>query len=136
MPRLRPLATAVAVLLPTVAAAQAPCSRTMATPVPESVQYGPSATCSGLSFSSHGVTLATSNGCPLFVTITPRHHDVAPSRHATDAVRIGTVDSRVLFFVCRTNYLIFIPLGSTCVFDREVVWAQYPLLATVPCAGA
>lgn len=138
MHSIRPIrANAVATLFAAATlAAQDDCPRTMAVRVPQSVQYGVSVACSGVTYTSGGVTLSTATGCPLFASIVPEHHDIAPSKERTKAVEVGARPGLVAFFVCRTNYLIFIPIGSTCVFDRELVVGAYPILATMPCEDA
>jgi hypothetical protein len=138
MHSIRPIrATAVAALFAAATlTAQDRCPNTMAVRVPASVQYGASVACSGVTYSSGGVTLTTATGCPLFATIAPEHHDIAPTTKRTKAVEIGARPGIVAFFVCRTSYLIFIPIGSTCAFDRELVAGAYPILATMPCEDA
>jgi hypothetical protein len=117
------------------AVAQKPCPYTKADRIPASEQYGPAAACSGLSFSGHGFKLATATGCPLFVTLTPQHHDIVPNSQATRAEKIGTREGRILYFRCQTDYVIIIPWGSSCVCDRDVAWGTYLVAATRPCEG-
>lgn len=127
------VATCLTVLTPAAAVAQKPCPRTKAERVDAVVQYGPMAACSGISFSGHGVKLSTASGCPLFVTLTPAHHDVVPSETQTSAEPVGTREGRILFFSCQTDYLLVIPWSSACVFDRDLAWGTYTVLATRPC---
>jgi hypothetical protein len=123
-------------LLPLLAAsalAQKPCPYTRAERIAASELHGPTVPCSGLSFTSHGLQLSTKTGCPLFVVIIPEHHDIVPSTAPTRAETIGARQSRILFFTCQTEYFLIIPVGSKCVFDRDVANGAYPVVATMPC---
>jgi hypothetical protein len=128
-------ASCLALLFAAAAAAQKTCPRTRAERIAGSEQYGPAASCSGLAFSGHGLKLSTATGCPLFVTLIPEHHDVVPSASATRVEPMGARECRILFFTCQTDYLIVIPWGSVCVFERDLAWGSYPVLATLPCEG-
>lgn len=114
-------------------AAQDNCPREKAVPVGGSIQFGPSVSCSGLSWSAGGLSLSTASGCPLFVVITPAHETAAPTDKLTKVKVAGTDPIKVFIFVCRTRYLIFIPIGSTCEFASESNAGSVMRLVTVGC---
>ncbi len=125
--------TFAAALLSLAAAAQDTCPKERAVSVPRSIDYGPSVTCPGLSYSIPGLTITTATGCPLFVTVTPAHEQAQPSRDRTQ-VRVASVDAvKVFFFTCQTRYLLFLPLSSYCAFDREVTAGTVMHLTTIGC---
>jgi hypothetical protein len=127
------LAVTAALLLAVLVPAQDNCPRTKAVTVPGSVSYGPVVNCAGLSYSVPGLTLQTATGCPLFATLIP-DHEIAEATRDRTMVRVNaTVPGKMVFFQCRTSYLIFIPLGSTCVFDREFNFGSYMRMTTVGC---
>lgn len=116
------------------APAQTGCPKEKTSTVPQSVAYGASVSCSGLTYSIPGLTITTTTGCPLFVTVTPAHEVAVPSESRTQ-VQVHRLEAgKILFFQCRTSYLIFIPISSTCAFDRDVNFGAYPRMTTVPCA--
>ncbi len=113
--------------------AQTPCPRTTAAVVPVNAQYGAAIACAGLTYSVGGLTLSTATGCPLFVTIEPRHDTAQPTKAETKAEIVNWTAGKIVYFRCRISYLIFIPISSTCEYDRDVNFGAFPLMQTTPC---
>jgi hypothetical protein len=113
--------------------AQSSCPKEQAQTIPQSTVFGPAATCAGLSYSIGGLQITTATGCPLFVTITPDHEVAKPSKQETMVVANGVAPGKLIFFACRTTYLIFIPIGSSCEYLRDVNFGAFPRLTTAPC---
>lgn len=128
------LMAAVAAFSLGVTAVAQKCPKERATTVPQSTAYGASVSCAGLSYSIPGLTITTTTGCPLFVTVTPDHEVAAPAATETQVRVNATVPGKILFFQCRTSYLIFIPVSSTCAFEREVNFGAYLRMTTISCA--
>lgn len=112
------------------------CPRERAVTVAQTSVYGASVTCSGLSYSIPGLTITTTTGCPLFVTVTPDHEVAMPATSETMVRAHTTVPGKIIFFQCRTSYLIFIPISSTCAFEREVNFGAFSRMTTIPCPEA
>jgi hypothetical protein len=116
--------------------AQGDCPREKTQSVAQDIAYGPSVNCGGLSYSLGGVTLSTTTGCPLFVLITPAHETAVATTALTQVKHVGTDAVRIFFFSCRTSYLLFIPISSTCVFDNAANAGTVLRLTTVSCDSA
>lgn len=114
--------------------AQESCPMQEARSVAQTIAYGPNVACAGLSYSIPGLQITTATGCPLFATVTPDHEVAEPSRKRTYVVSVGMSAGKLIFFGCRTSYLIFIPIGSTCEYLRDVNFGAYPRLTTKACA--
>ena len=118
------------------AVAIAQCPHQVARQVPEEATFFGGQSCGGVKFMVEGVTLSTPMGsCPLFARYSPPHSvaDFNPSS-ATRVLDAGPAgDTLVIFFKCQTDYLLFIPLGSSCVVDRVVIGAALRNLSTAGC---
>jgi hypothetical protein len=131
----RRLFAAVAALLAAAfLPAQDSCPMQEARTVPQTIAYGPNVACAGLSYSIPGLQITTATGCPLFATITPDHEVADPSRKRTYVVSVGMSAGKLIFFGCRTSYLIFIPIGSSCEYLNDVNFGAFPRLTTKACA--
>lgn len=113
--------------------AQDSCPMQEARTVAQTIAYGPNVACAGLSYSIPGLQITTATGCPLFATITPDHEVAVPSRKRTYVEPIGVSAGKLVYFGCRTNYLIFIPIGSSCEYVNDVNFGAFPRLATKAC---
>lgn len=113
--------------------AQSSCPKEKAVTVPQHTVFGPLATCAGLSYSTGGLQVTTATGCPLFVMITPDHEVSQPSKQETMVVANGVTPGKLIYFACRTTYLIFIPIGSSCEYLRDVNFGAFQRLTTAPC---
>ncbi len=113
--------------------AQESCPMQEARTVAQTITYGPNVACAGLSYSIPGLQLTTATGCPLFATITPDHEVAVPSSKRTYVVSVGVSAGKLIYFGCRTSYLIFIPIGSSCEHLRDVNFGAYPRLTTAAC---
>jgi hypothetical protein len=127
---------AAALFLGSIGHAQGDCPREKAQSVPRDITYGPSVSCGGLSYSLGGLSLSTTTGCPLFVLITPAHEIAVPTSAMTKVEHVGNDAVRIFFFSCRTSYLLFIPISSTCVFDNAANAGTVMRLVTVSCTDA
>ncbi len=95
---------------------------------------GPAQRCGGIDYQLGNITVSTMrDGCPLFSIYTPPHDVAVPS------VRRTMVDSLVLqpitkvAFRCQQDWFLIIPIGSACVFDRQLNVGTVTLLLTRPC---
>jgi hypothetical protein len=115
------------------AAAQS-CPRERAQGVPLDVTYGPPQGCGSVTYAFAGVTLTgTKPDCPLFIVFTPAHDIAAPTSSETMVEVTSTVPVTVHYFRCDTDWLIVIPIGSSCVFQNMATLGARNLLRTIPC---
>jgi hypothetical protein len=113
--------------------AQDNCPKERAVSVPQSIDYGPSIACPGITYSIPGLTIQTATGCPLFVTVTPAH-EVAERSNDLTQVRVEGFDPvKVFFFTCQTRYLLFVPLSSYCAYDHVATIGSVMHLTTAGC---
>lgn len=129
------LASLLAVSLAAVAAAQG-CPRQVAETVPDSVSFQGNQGCGGATFNVGNLTISTGqHGCPLLAIYTPEHeiprYDPTSETKVLDGGPGGQV--LVISFVCDTDYLVFIPLGTSCVIDKVVRGAVLKRLSTAAC---
>ena len=110
------------------------CPREKARHVPLDVFYGPTQDCGGFTYSVGGVQIGGhKKGCPLFIIVTPPH-DVAEATTLETKVQVtGIIPITMVTFACVTDWLIFIPVGSTCTLDRTAAVGTVQSLITVPC---
>lgn len=126
------LAACAALLL---AAPANDCPDQIARTVEESVIYGRALGCAGIQTQIGGVPINTGATCPSFVLVTPQRTVPESMPGSNTFVRpVGTVDSTLLVYTCEKSYLLFIPLGASCVLVRESVVAQLPVYGQFPCA--
>ena len=128
------LMTAAALVFGLQLAAQSSCPKEFAENQPGRIEDGASQNCGSVTYSFGGVTVTTTNGgCPLFALITPPHQKAARTNMETMVQVTGTVPVTMHYFVCVTRYWLFIPIGTSCQFDRMVVAYSLDRLTTIPC---
>ncbi|HEX6810149.1 MAG TPA: hypothetical protein VF384_00875 [Planctomycetota bacterium] len=128
------LAFASFLAVPVLAQASS-CPMQKARHVPLDVRYGPAQDCGGFSYAVGGVQIgAQAKGCPLFVVVTPPHEVAEPSPLDTKVQVTGTSPVTMVSFICDTDWILFIPIGSSCTLDRTVVVGAVQSLITVPCS--
>lgn len=110
------------------------CPMQKARHVPLDVFYGPTQDCGGFTYSVGGVQIGgTQKGCPLFIIVTPPHDVAEPSSLDTKVQVTGFIPITMVTFICVTDWLLIIPVGSTCTLDRTTTLGSVQSLITVPC---
>lgn len=126
-------ATAVALLV-SVSPAQGGCPRERTRTVAPQLDYGPKQGCAGIDYRLGDLQLSSQQAaCPTFVIYTPQHEQPEPSANETKLQLLRFDDVTMVSFRCDRSYLLFIPLGTTCVVDQVVRIGAVPRLLTVPC---
>lgn len=98
------------------------------------VIYGPSQDCGGIDYRISEIQILSPKGpCPLFVIYVPAHDLVVPSPMRTRVDVIAQQPITKCIFECQSDWFLFIPLGSTCVFVRQINLGALPTLITRPC---
>ncbi len=116
------------------AAAQDDCPMQTTQHVNENVTYGPPQTCGGFTYTFGNLQLSTlRDACPLFVVYTPPHDLAVPSPNRTMVDVAAQMPITKVTFRCVTEWLLVLPIGSTCIADRTFVVGQVPQLVTRPC---
>lgn len=111
------------------------CPREKTRHVPLDVAYGPSQDCGGFTYTIGGVQIgAAQKGCPLFIIVTPPHDVAEPSTLETKVQVTGIIPITLVTFTCATDWLLFIPIGSSCTLDQSVPVGTVHSLITVPCS--
>jgi hypothetical protein len=115
-------------------AAQSSCPRERTKVVAADTSFGPPQYCPGVGYNLGGVQLQfPANACPMHLVYTPGHELSEPSQADTMVQVVGQNPITMVTFRCERSYLIFIPLGSTCVADRTFNLGTVLRLVTVPC---
>lgn len=98
-------------------------------------QLGPVVACSGgVNVAIQGVAMKTPpNVCPLFIVITPTHDVAERTSEPTRVVAVRQIAEQLAFFQCQTDWLLFIPLSSSCVMTQLRNIGALDQLHTVPC---
>ncbi|HZN40537.1 MAG TPA: hypothetical protein VFD82_17160 [Planctomycetota bacterium] len=111
-----------------------PCPMEKTKHVPLDVFYGPSQDCGGFTYSVGGVTIgANRKGCPLFIIVTPPHEIAEPSSQETKVQVTANLPISMVTFTCTTDWILIIPIGSSCTLDRSVNLGTVQSMITVPC---
>lgn len=128
------LALLATALLAPALSAQTNCPMQTTKHVAQDIAQGPPNQCAGIDWSFGGVQVTNNqSACPLYVVVTPAHDEVVPSPNLT-YVEVVNVDAVNYFgFVCRRDYFLFIPIGTTCVPQKPVVVGSVFQLLTRPC---
>ncbi|MBK8975823.1 MAG: hypothetical protein IPM29_07840 [Planctomycetes bacterium] len=75
--------------------------------------------------------------CPTLVTVTPtRDVPVHEAGSGMIAVKDGTVDVVTYRFRCKRDWVLFIPIGSSCVPDGQQIVARPSTYTLMPCDAA
>jgi len=128
------VATLVAASCSLPLTAQEHCPQERAVTVPASTTYGLAQKCAGVSYVLGGVQLTfPNNTCPTHLIYTPEHELAQPSLNKTRVELVKTDPVTMVTFRCRRDYLIIIPVGSTCVVERTLNVGTVMRLITVPC---
>ena len=117
------------------AAAQDNCPMTRASEVPARGTMGPSRTCdSGFQLEVDGMRFGNgSSNCPLFVIVTPTHHEAVACKERTYAAPYDTVSEQIVYFDCTPRYFLFFRIDSTCDIRQIVNSGSLQLLETRRC---
>ena len=127
-------ALACSLALAADAAAQTTCPMQTTQNVPGDLTYGPSQSCGGIDYQIGDVHVATSRGgCPLFVIHTPPHQIAVPSPMRTFVDVVAQVPITQVTFRCETRWLLIVPIGSSCVADKQLNVGTVQQLVTRPC---
>ncbi len=103
--------------------------------VPMSVLHGPKQLCGGLDWNVGGVQVTSvTDGCPLYVIVTPAHDVAEPSTRRTQVMPVSTVPVTKVTFRCQGEYFLFLRVGTACVFDAQLNVGAVHLMVTRPCA--
>lgn len=134
--RIRTITIGLAMLcVATTAAAQGNCPMTRASEVPARGTLGPMRACdSGFQLEVEGVRLGNgSSNCPLFVVVTPTHHEAVACKEDTFAAPYDTVSEQIVYFDCTPRYFLFFRIDSTCDIRQIVNSGSLQLLETRRC---
>lgn len=114
--------------------AQDNCPMVQAEHRPADLQYGPAQRCGGIDYQLGNVTVSTMrDGCPLFSIYTPPHDVAVPSLRRTMVDSVAMQPITKVSFRCQQDWFLIFPIGSACVFDRQLNVGTVLLLVTRPC---
>jgi|JRYL01.1.fsa_nt_gb hypothetical protein len=128
------LALSASVLSATALSAQTNCPMQTTKRVALDITQGPANHCAGIDWTFGNVQVTnSSNACPLYVVVTPAHDEVVPSPNFTYVESLAVDPVHYFGFVCRRDYFLFIPIGTTCTPQKPVVTGSVQQLLTRPC---
>lgn len=90
--------------------------------------------CGGVTYTIGGLSVSTSSqACPQVMTYTPPHEIIVPATNETMIQVDSLAQIHNAFFTCKTDYFLFIPLRSNCVFTHASVGGSVRLMHAIPC---
>ncbi|MCC7064306.1 MAG: hypothetical protein IT456_15960 [Planctomycetes bacterium] len=98
------------------------------------IQHGPAQNCGGVNYQVGGVSVTTArDGCPLYAIYTPPHDVAVRSTNRTSVQVVSLQPITKVIFECRDDWFLIFPIGSTCVYSRQVNLGSVPLCLSQPC---
>lgn len=123
-----------AMAIAAAAAAQDTCPMQTTQHVAGDVTYGPPQRCGGIDYQIGDVQISTMrDGCPLFAIYVPPHDVAVASATRTQVDVVGTLPITQLTFRCDTRWFLVVPIGSSCIADKQLNVGTVQQLLSRPC---